>query len=118
MHKPPPLPRATPLRQLLRDLEPFKCLHPLLRLGFLAHGNPRIRDEDVGVFDGFFGDVGFGQFESGVCGCDDVAHEGRDGVAFGGCYGDFDAEFGGANSEVEEDVVGVADPGDFEAFES
>ena len=43
---------------------------------------------------------------------------GRDGVAAGCGDGEVDAEFASADGEVVEDVVGVADPGDFQAFEA
>lgn len=49
---------------------------------------------------------------------DDFFDRGRDLVAAGCCYADVYAEFCGADGEVEEDVVGVTDPGDFLAFEA
>ena len=47
---------------------------------------------------------------------DDIPHGGGDLVAWGGGDGNVDAELDGAGGQVEEDVVGVAYPGNLEAL--
>ncbi len=71
---------------------------------FLAHGDPGVGDEDVGVVDGLFWYIGGGQ--SSWCGsrvgggADEGEHGGGDGVGLRGGDGDVDAEFKGGESEV------------------
>lgn len=122
MHELPPLLRTAALRQLVRDLIAREGLQSLCALLFLPHRHPRIRNQDVRVFNRFFGDGGLGQCSWGrnVVGrrLDNLEYGGRDGVALrrGDAY--VNTEFQSADREVEKDVVGVSYPCYLQAFQA
>lgn len=122
VHKLPVRLRPPALGELMGDLIPPERLQPLLRLLLLPHAHPRVRDQDIRVLDCLFGDGRFGQGawvgDALGGGEDDGFDVGGDAVAGRGGDGDVDAHFDRGDGEVEEDVVAVAYPGDFETFEA
>lgn len=103
-------------------MEAGERFEALGRFFLLAHGDPSICDEDVGVFACLLRDRGLGEAagaRSCCCGVvDDIPHSGRNFVARGCGDGNVDAEFYGGDGQVEENVIGVTYPGNLEALEA
>lgn len=114
---------AAALREVAGDLEPLEVTEALLSLLLLAHRDPGIRDDDVGVGDGLLGGEVLRQLpptttttsapRSGLT-PDQRRYVLRDPVPVRRGDGDVRAQLHGPDGQVEEHVVGVADPGDLQ----
>nr|POE94274.1 hypothetical protein CFP56_16514 [Quercus suber] len=119
VHEPPVVLGAAPLRQLVGHLKPGELFDPLGLLRLLAHRHPRIRHDDVRVFDRLLGHRRLGESEAGPCRRrrgDDVLHELGDRVARGCRHGDLDPQLGRPNGKVVKHIVRVAHPRDLQPF--
>lgn len=118
MHEAPVLLGSSTDSKILGDLKTGEICQSLLGLCFLSHADPGICDEDVCVLDCLFWHVGLGELECRIGALDDVAHERWDLVALWCGHAYFYAQLGSANGQIEQDIVGISDPCDFQALES
>lgn len=119
VHKLPVLVSTALGGHLVGDLVAVELLETELGLLLLAHGDPGVGDQDVGVLDSLERVVGKFKDGAGLVAstADHLDNVQVDRVFAGGGSADVDTGLGAGNSQVVENVVGVTYPSKLEALE-